>query len=169
MCSIYSAGLGLALPLIALSARRTRVHGLQVLCSVHAFELFEVGLFNGARHLLGQLLRGRVRESPRCSDHSMERRRMVRVPYCSVSEWCTKPCGSSNRALLRTLLLTDAPAEVCSSLLLSATTKGHCNAGDCHPGNVLLLPDGRLGLIDYGQVKAMSTEQRIVYGPILML
>ncbi len=38
-------------------------------------------------------------------------------------------------------------------------------AGDCHPGNVLLLPDGRLGLIDYGQVKAMSTEQRIVYGP----
>ena len=23
---------------------------------------------------------------------------------------------------------------------------------DPHPGNVLLLPDGRLGLIDYGQV-----------------
>jgi aarF domain-containing kinase len=27
-----------------------------------------------------------------------------------------------------------------------------CFNGDPHPGNVLLLPDGRLGLIDYGQV-----------------
>ena len=24
--------------------------------------------------------------------------------------------------------------------------------GDPHPGNILLMPDGRLGLIDYGQV-----------------
>jgi aarF domain-containing kinase len=24
--------------------------------------------------------------------------------------------------------------------------------GDPHPGNVLLMPDGRLGLIDFGQV-----------------
>jgi hypothetical protein len=30
-----------------LSAAHSR-HGLQLLCSVHAYELFEVGLFNGA-------------------------------------------------------------------------------------------------------------------------
>ncbi|KAF1773597.1 Protein kinase-like domain [Phytophthora cactorum] len=33
--------------------------------------------------------------------------------------------------------------------------------GDPHPGNILLLEDGRLGLIDYGQVKHISKEHRI--------
>jgi len=33
--------------------------------------------------------------------------------------------------------------------------------GDPHPGNVLLLPDGRLGLIDYGQTKRITREVRI--------
>ncbi len=30
---------------------------------------------------------------------------------------------------------------------------------DPHPGNVLLLPDGRLGLIDFGQCKRLTDEQ----------
>lgn len=33
--------------------------------------------------------------------------------------------------------------------------------GDPHPGNILLLDDGRLGLIDYGQVKHISREHRV--------
>lgn len=33
--------------------------------------------------------------------------------------------------------------------------------GDPHPGNILLLDDGRLGLIDYGQVKHISKEHRL--------
>ncbi|KAI9907576.1 hypothetical protein PsorP6_003197 [Peronosclerospora sorghi] len=33
--------------------------------------------------------------------------------------------------------------------------------GDPHPGNILLLEDGRLGLIDYGQVKHISREHRV--------
>eukprot|EP00903_Cladosiphon_okamuranus_P009325 g8894.t2 len=33
--------------------------------------------------------------------------------------------------------------------------------GDPHPGNILLTPDGKLGLIDYGQVKHMDLEQRV--------
>lgn len=39
-------------------------------------------------------------------------------------------------------------------------TNGSFN-GDCHPGNFLLLRDGRIGLIDYGQVKHMTRDQRI--------
>ena len=31
--------------------------------------------------------------------------------------------------------------------------------GDPHPGNILLCPDGRLGLIDYGQFKYLSKEE----------
>ncbi|RLN57720.1 hypothetical protein BBP00_00007390 [Phytophthora kernoviae] len=33
--------------------------------------------------------------------------------------------------------------------------------GDPHPGNIMLLEDGRLGLIDYGQVKHISQEHRV--------
>ncbi|KAE8894362.1 hypothetical protein PF005_g25206 [Phytophthora fragariae] len=33
--------------------------------------------------------------------------------------------------------------------------------GDPHPGNILLLEDGRVGLIDYGQVKHISREHRV--------
>lgn len=33
--------------------------------------------------------------------------------------------------------------------------------GDPHPGNILLLPDGRVGLIDFGQCRQLSHEQRL--------
>ena len=36
-----------------------------------------------------------------------------------------------------------------------------CFNGDPHPGNVMLLPDGRLGLIDYGQVKKIDHATRM--------
>ena len=40
--------------------------------------------------------------------------------------------------------------------------------GDPHPGNILLLPDGRLGLIDYGQVKQMHIDDRIKYAKLII-
>ena len=39
---------------------------------------------------------------------------------------------------------------------------------DCHPGNILLLTDGRLGLIDYGQVKRMCLNDRIMYAKLIL-
>jgi hypothetical protein len=32
--------------------------------------------------------------------------------------------------------------------------------GDPHPGNLLLMPSGKLGLIDYGQIKELKPGQR---------
>jgi predicted unusual protein kinase regulating ubiquinone biosynthesis (AarF/ABC1/UbiB family) len=32
---------------------------------------------------------------------------------------------------------------------------------DPHPGNITVMSDGRLGLIDYGQCKAISCEERL--------
>lgn len=32
--------------------------------------------------------------------------------------------------------------------------------GDPHPGNILLMPNGRIGLIDYGQIKSLKQDQR---------
>jgi len=40
--------------------------------------------------------------------------------------------------------------------------------GDPHPGNILLMPDGRLGLIDYGQVKRISRSVRRVYAKLTL-
>jgi len=60
----------------------------------------------------------------------------------------TQPRIPDRQVLLRTLLAVHAQQVL---------TDGVFNA-DLHPGNFLLLPDGRLGLIDYGQVK------RIDYG-----
>ena len=39
---------------------------------------------------------------------------------------------------------------------------------DCHPGNVLLLEDGRLGLLDYGQVKRMEVAHRVTYARLIV-
>src|SRR5210317_1233510 len=35
-------------------------------------------------------------------------------------------------------------------------------------GNILLMPDGSLGLIDYGQTKTLSKEQRLLIARIIL-
>jgi len=40
--------------------------------------------------------------------------------------------------------------------------------GDPHPGNILLLHDGRLGLIDYGQVRRIDLQTRIYYAMLMV-
>lgn len=41
--------------------------------------------------------------------------------------------------------------------------------GDPHPGNILLCDDGKIGLIDYGQVKRISKETRCHYAELILL
>jgi len=48
-------------------------------------------------------------------------------------------------------------------LLLSGTYNA-----DPHPGNVLILPDGRLGLLDYGMVGRLSPEDRETVAEIIL-
>ena len=40
---------------------------------------------------------------------------------------------------------------------------------DPHPGNILVMPDGRLGLIDYGQCKRLTQETRAKLAKLLVL
>mmetsp|Transcript_28404 Transcript_28404/g.92763 ORF Transcript_28404/g.92763 Transcript_28404/m.92763 type:complete len:545 (+) Transcript_28404:1128-2762(+) len=40
--------------------------------------------------------------------------------------------------------------------------------GDPHPGNILLLRDGRIGLIDYGNVKHISLETQLAYARLVL-
>jgi len=43
-----------------------------------------------------------------------------------------------------------------------------CFNGDPHPGNILLLPNDQLGLIDYGQVARMEVEHRIKLAKLIL-
>lgn len=53
---------------------------------------------------------------------------------------------------------TELPIDLAGTLKLICDVHGYqifhggSFNGDCHPGNILLLSDGRIGLIDYGQV-----------------
>jgi aarF domain-containing kinase len=40
--------------------------------------------------------------------------------------------------------------------------------GDPHPGNVLVLEDGRLGLIDYGQTRRLTHEERLGFARVVL-
>jgi len=40
--------------------------------------------------------------------------------------------------------------------------------GDPHPGNILLMPDGKLGLIDYGNVKRLTIAERALLGRLII-
>eukprot|EP01064_Diplonema_japonicum_P028843 TRINITY_DN4529_c1_g1_i1.p2 TRINITY_DN4529_c1_g1~~TRINITY_DN4529_c1_g1_i1.p2 ORF type:complete len:543 (+),score=121.12 TRINITY_DN4529_c1_g1_i1:2714-4342(+) len=42
-----------------------------------------------------------------------------------------------------------------------------CLNGDPHPGNILLLNDGRLGLIDFGQVKKLEPDEKSAVAQII--
>eukprot|EP01066_Platyproteum_vivax_P013805 Platyproteum_vivax@DN6233_c0_g1_i2.p1 len=62
---------------------------------------------------------------------------------------------------------TSVPLNVPQILQTLIEVHGHemlvdgCFNGDPHPGNILMMPDGRLGLIDYGQVKFITPDQQL--------
>ncbi len=68
---------------------------------------------------------------------------------------------------------TELPIDLADTITILSRVHGYelfqCGMfnGDCHPGNILLLSDGRLGLIDYGQVKRMTMQERINYARLI--
>jgi aarF domain-containing kinase len=43
-----------------------------------------------------------------------------------------------------------------------------CFNGDPHPGNVLELSNGKLGLIDYGQTRRLTTSERLSFARVVL-
>lgn len=41
-------------------------------------------------------------------------------------------------------------------------------SADPHPGNIMELPDGKLGLIDFGQTKYLNDEERLAYAQVVV-
>ncbi|KAG8469557.1 hypothetical protein KFE25_006012 [Diacronema lutheri] len=69
---------------------------------------------------------------------------------------------------------SELPAPLSSILRLLCEVHAHelfengVLNGDPHAGNVLLMPDGRLGLIDYGQVKELPLDFRVRYAKLIV-
>jgi aarF domain-containing kinase len=69
---------------------------------------------------------------------------------------------------------SELPVELGSLLRLVAEVHAHelfedgLFNGDPHPGNLLLMPDGRLGLVDYGQVKSVPLDFRLKYAKLIV-
>lgn len=70
--------------------------------------------------------------------------------------------------------ISEKPINLAEIILLLADVSGHqifvdgvfnC---DSHPGNILLMKDGKLGLIDMGQVKRMDLKERINYAKLII-
>ena len=72
--------------------------------------------------------------------------------------WCSRvwSVASKDSNIVDTFALLDTVMRVHGHQVL---IDGEFN-GDPHPGNILLLPDGRIGLIDFGQVKRINDETR---------
>lgn len=72
------------------------------------------------------------------------------------------------------LVWTEMPINLADTIRLLAEIHAHeifvdgCFNGDPHPGNILLMPDGRLGLVDYGQVKTISVDSRRQYAKLIV-
>ena len=69
---------------------------------------------------------------------------------------------------------TEPPIDLGSTMDLLCKVHAHqifvdgAFNGDCHPGNFLLLKDGRIGLIDMGQVKHLTVEDRVKYAKLMV-
>lgn len=67
-----------------------------------------------------------------------------------------------------------APVDLGATLRLIMEVHGYeiimdgCFNGDPHPGNILLCDDGRIGLIDYGQVKRWEMKDQIIFAKMVL-
>lgn len=58
--------------------------------------------------------------------------------------------------------------EILSAVHLSEIIDDGLFNGDAHPGNILLLDDGKLGLIDYGQTKELDFKERVIIAKFIL-
>mmetsp|Transcript_7201 Transcript_7201/g.9383 ORF Transcript_7201/g.9383 Transcript_7201/m.9383 type:complete len:532 (+) Transcript_7201:81-1676(+) len=117
------------------------------------------------------------------SREKMERyRKLMRTQFflkASINflyRWTIGPFVGSSKSLkeLESPAESDLPlntAAIIEDLLqvhgYQVLVNGYFN-GDPHPGNILLTKDGKLGLIDYGQVKEISKEERITLARLIL-
>lgn len=69
------------------------------------------------------------------------------------------------------LTLTVEPVQIVSRVseayghMMLSTGLFHA---DAHPGNIMVLPKGVVGLIDYGQSKQLSDEERLLFAQLVV-
>lgn len=89
----------------------------------------------------------------------------------SVGNWTVRPLFSNKK-----WEYVESEAPINLGQILDTLLRVHAHEifqdgsfnSDGHGGNIILMPDGRLGLVDYGQVKHMGLEERIVYAKLIL-
>lgn len=119
-------------------------------------------------------------ERKEISDSAAEMRRIATLLWLRdkvvnsaifAGNWTVRPLFSSKKW---EYVKSDAPLNLGEILDTLLRVHGHeifvdgAFNGDPHPGNILLMPDGRLGLVDYGQVKRLGLEERIIYAKLIV-
>jgi predicted unusual protein kinase regulating ubiquinone biosynthesis (AarF/ABC1/UbiB family) len=73
-------------------------------------------------------------------------------------------CNHRCNQLQCALQVLSRTAEAYGTMILSS---GLFQA-DGHPGNILIMPNGVVGLIDYGQSKQLSDEERLRFARLVL-
>lgn len=132
--------------------------------SLEEFEREQKRMAGGRREVRDALVRGRHLE------WMMWLRGGVVNGWCVFWNWVVRPVVGGEVAEMEGTDMVNL-GEVMERLL---RVHGHeifvdgAFNGDPHPGNILLLRDGRLGLVDYGQVKRMRVSDRIIYAKLMV-
>lgn len=99
-----------------------------------------------------------------CSSFTRERLCvMERFDGPSLGEWMRNAGRDGDRGAERARI-----AEIGADAVLRMVFLDGCFHADPHPGNVMLLPDARLGLVDFGMVGYLSDARRREFLGLLM-
>jgi predicted unusual protein kinase regulating ubiquinone biosynthesis (AarF/ABC1/UbiB family) len=77
---------------------------------------------------------------------------------------CLSSCHQGYNQLHCSLQVLSRTAEAYGTMILSS---GLFQA-DGHPGNILIMSNGVVGLIDYGQSKQLSDEERLKFARLVL-
>lgn len=87
--------------------------------------------------------------------------------FPQMLKWCLSPILGEKKTEKWLAPIEEMPINIPEIFDLVLQVHGHelfvngAFNGDPHPGNILYLKDGKLGLIDYGQVKIIPKEMRL--------
>jgi len=88
------------------------------------------------------------------------------VSCCACATSCAAP--SAKRKPPPPVVEVKAILQRLSKVLAHQVLADGLFTSDPHPGNIMILPDGRLGLIDFGQAKELTTKQRVYLSRVVV-
>ena len=133
------------------------------------------GILGGDVKLARKVLR--AKQKALFDSKDVGHKRGKKLTFAELSDMIAKEGGNSNMSLLqrgsKALKVTSMTKDARKKLNLLLDVTGHqifqdgVFNGDAHPGNILELDCGRLGLIDYGQTSSLTEHDRLALASVV--